>query len=47
MLLTVPQFIVICLCLCALSAGGTYFIMTLYTRQLLAWYRDATGADHV
>lgn len=44
MLLTVPQFILICLCLCALSAGGTYFVMSLYTRQLLKWYEDATFA---
>ena len=27
MLLTVPQFIIICLCLTVLAASGTYWIM--------------------
>ncbi len=44
MLLTVPQFILICMSLTALSAGATYWVMTLYARQLLKWYEDATFA---
>lgn len=37
MLLTAPQFILICMCLTALSAGGTYWIMMRRFDEWIRW----------